>query len=135
VGDLQAGLLRIAASRKRLVRRRWRTAGADQVLQLIIIKRLAYRLRKGSRLLYRDPAYLICTDSMLEARQVIEAYFERWEVEVNFRDEKTLLGIRLLRSRAGHGKRWPAPRAGRKAYATEFFAGREDSDYASKMLR
>jgi hypothetical protein len=42
---------------------------------------------------------------------------------------------RLLRSRAGHGKRWPAPRAGRKAYATEFFAGREDSDYASKMPR
>src|SRR6478609_5389467 len=71
----------------------WRTAGVDQILQLVFIKPLAYRLRKGSKLLYRDPAYLICTDPALEARQVIEAYFQRWDIEVNFREEKTLLGV------------------------------------------
>lgn len=71
----------------------WRTAGVGQLLQLIVIAPLAYRLRKGSKLLYRDPAYLICTDPLLDAQQIIETYFQRWDIEVNFRDEKTLLGV------------------------------------------
>lgn len=71
----------------------WRTAGARQILQLIVIAPLAYRLRKGSKLLYRDPAFLICTDPTLDPRLVIETYFQRWDIEVNFRDEKTLLGL------------------------------------------
>jgi hypothetical protein len=71
----------------------WRTAGAHQTLQLVIIAPLAYRPRKGSKLLYRDPAYLICTDPELDPRQIVEAYFQRWDIEVNFRDEKTLLGV------------------------------------------
>jgi hypothetical protein len=71
----------------------WRTTGVGQILQLIVIAPLAYRLRKGSKLLYRHPAFLICTDPALEPRQIIEAYFQRWDIEVNFRDEKTLLGV------------------------------------------
>ena len=71
----------------------WRTTGVRQILQLIVIAPLAYRLRKGSKLLYRQPAFLICTDPELEPRQIIEAYFQRWDIEVNFRDEKTLLGV------------------------------------------
>jgi len=71
----------------------WRTAGVGQTLQLLIIAPLAYRPRKGSKLLYRHPACLICTDPELDARQIIEAYFQRWDIEVNFRDEKTLLGV------------------------------------------
>jgi hypothetical protein len=71
----------------------WRTAGAHQILQLIVIAPLAYRLRKGSHLIYREPAYLICTDSQMEPREVIETYLQRWDIEVNFRDEKTLLGV------------------------------------------
>lgn len=78
----------------------WRTAGAHQVLQLIVIAPLAYRPRKGSKLLYRDPAYLICTDPELDPRQIIEAYFQRWDIEVNFRDEKTLLGVGQAQVRA-----------------------------------
>lgn len=71
----------------------WRAAGVDRLLQLIVIAPLAYRLRKGSKLLYRDPAFLLCTDPQLDPRQVIESYFQRWDIEVNFRDEKTLLGV------------------------------------------
>jgi hypothetical protein len=71
----------------------WRTAGAHRILQLIVVAPLAYRLRKGSKLLYRDPAFLICTDSKIEPREIVEAYFQRWDIEVNFRDEKTLLGV------------------------------------------
>ena len=70
----------------------WRAAGA-QVLQLIVIAPLAYRLRQGSKLLYRDPAFLICTDENLDPRLIIESYFHRWGIEVNFREEKNLLGV------------------------------------------
>jgi hypothetical protein len=78
---------------KRLRTILWRTAGVNQNLQLVVIAPLAYRLRKGSKLLYRQPAFLICTDPELEPRQIIETYFQRWDIEVNFRDEKTLLGV------------------------------------------
>jgi hypothetical protein len=78
---------------KRLPHVLWRTTGVNQILQLIVIAPLAYRLRKGSKLLYRHPGFLICTDPELDPRQIIEAYFQRWDIEVNFRDEKTLLGV------------------------------------------
>ena len=78
---------------KRIPNLLWRAAGVDQLLQLIVIAPLAYRLRKGAKLLYRDPAFLLCTDPQLDPRQVIESYFQRWDIEVNFRDEKTLLGV------------------------------------------
>ena len=71
----------------------WRAAGAHGVLQLIVIAPLAYQLRKGSKLLYRQPAFLLCTDENLDPRLVISTYFQRWGIEVNFREEKTLLGV------------------------------------------
>jgi hypothetical protein len=85
---------------KRLSNLMWRAAGVQQLLQLIVIAPLAYRLRKGSKLLYRDPAFLICTDPALNPREIIEAYFQRWDIEVNFRDEKTLLGVGQAQVRA-----------------------------------
>jgi hypothetical protein len=78
----------------------WRTAGVGRVLQLIVIAPLAYRPRKGAKLLYRDPAYLICTDPELNPHQIVEAYFQRWDIDVNFRDEKTLLGLGQAQVRA-----------------------------------
>ena len=71
----------------------WRAAGAHQILQLIVIAPLAYRLRRGSKLLYRRPAFLLCTDENLDPQLVIQTYFQRWGIEVNFREEKTLLGV------------------------------------------
>lgn len=71
---------------------RWRAAGKFHDLQLIIIRPLGYRLTKNSKILYRQPAYLICTDCKLTVDKLLQAYLWRWEIEVNFRDEKTLLG-------------------------------------------
>ena len=71
----------------------WRAAGAHQVLRLLVIAPLGYRLRKGSKLLYRRPAFLLCTDENLDPQLIIETYFQRWDIEVNFREEKTLLGV------------------------------------------
>jgi DDE superfamily endonuclease len=71
---------------------RWRAAGQQHDLQLIVISPLGYRLTKSSKILYRQPAYLICTDNKLDIDQLLQAYLWRWEIEVNFRDQKTLLG-------------------------------------------
>lgn len=70
---------------------RWRSAG-PQNLTLIVIRPLGYRLSKGSRILYREPAYLICTETSLDIKDILQAYLWRWEIEVDFREEKTLLG-------------------------------------------
>ena len=70
---------------------RWRKAG-NQDLQLVLIRPLSYRLTKQSKLLYRKPAYLICTDPTLKIDNLLQAYLWRWGIEVNFKEEKTVLG-------------------------------------------
>lgn len=70
---------------------RWRKAGPMN-LQVVVIKPLAYRLTKKSDLLYRQPAYLICTDVHLPINLLLQNYLWRWGIEVNFREEKTNLG-------------------------------------------
>lgn len=77
---------------KSIERVRWRGTGQSDV-RLVVVRPLAYRLSKDSKLLYRQPAYLICTDPSLSLGQVIQAYAWRWEIECNFRDEKTVFGV------------------------------------------
>ena len=72
---------------------RWRSAGQHHDLRLIVIAPLAYRISKNSRLCYRRPAFLICTKPEASLEQVLQAYLWRWDIEVNFRDEKSLLGV------------------------------------------
>jgi hypothetical protein len=81
---------------------RWRAAGNKHNLRLIVIAPLGYRLTKYSRLLYRKAAYLICTDPGASLEQVLQAYIWRWDIEVNFRDEKTLLGVGQAQVRHEH---------------------------------
>ena len=71
---------------------RWRTAGENHLLQLVVIRPLGYRLKKGSKILYRNPAYITCTDNELSIEKFLQAYIWRWEIEVNFREEKTING-------------------------------------------
>jgi len=40
----------------------------------------------------RQPAFLICTDPEMSLEELLQDYLWRWGIEVNFRDEKTLLG-------------------------------------------
>jgi hypothetical protein len=71
---------------------RWRGSGKHDV-RIVVIRPLAYRPRKGARLLYRNPVYLVCSDPALALPRLLQAFVWRWEVEVNFRDEKTVLGV------------------------------------------
>jgi hypothetical protein len=70
----------------------WRKSGAGCPLRVVVIAPVGYRLRNGSKLLYRQPAFLICTDPNKPLEQIVQEYLWRWGIEVNFRDEKTLLG-------------------------------------------
>jgi len=78
---------------KKLAPLRSRTAGEHQTLQLLVIAPTKYRLSKNSKVLYRKPAYIICTDPDAPIKQVVQHYLWRWDIEVNHRDEKTLLGV------------------------------------------
>jgi len=71
----------------------WKTAGYDRPLRVVVIRPLGYRLRNNSRLLYRKPAFLICTDLTLSLVELVQAYFRRWDIEVNHRDEKQIFGV------------------------------------------
>jgi hypothetical protein len=70
----------------------WPKTTRDRPGMLVLLKPLGYRLRKGSKLLYRQPGYLFVTGARAKIADIIQAYLLRWEIEVNFRDEKTILG-------------------------------------------
>lgn len=71
---------------------RWRAAG-NLDLRLVVIAPAPYLKRLGSKRLYRQPVFLICTDPLLALQAVVQEYIWRWDIEVNHRDEKTLLGV------------------------------------------
>lgn len=71
---------------------RWRPAG-ERDLKLLVISPIPYRNRPGGHTLYRQPTYLISTDPTLSDDDIVRHYLTRWDIEVNFRDEKTLLGV------------------------------------------
>lgn len=70
----------------------WTKTGAKTPLRLIVIAPLGYRLTKSHKLLYRQPAYLLCTDNDIPLQELLQSYLWRWGIEVNFREEKTLIG-------------------------------------------
>jgi hypothetical protein len=71
----------------------WRKAGADLPVRIVVIAPVGYRLRKGGKLLYRRPAYLLCSDLNLPIEELLQYYLWRWDIEVNHRDEKQLIGV------------------------------------------
>lgn len=83
----------------------WRSAGANRPLKLVVIAPLEYRPSSRSRLLYRNPAFLVCTDPDLDPRKVLSAYVSRWDIEVNIRDEKQLLGFDQAQVRTAQSAR------------------------------
>ena len=78
----------------------WKAAGSQCLLRLVVVAPVGYRLSKGSKLLYRQPAYLICTDPDLPLAQVLQDYLWRWGIEVNHRDEKQIIGVGQAQVRA-----------------------------------
>ncbi|MCP5525030.1 MAG: hypothetical protein H7A46_26195 [Verrucomicrobiales bacterium] len=76
-------------------------AGATD-LRLVIIRPIGFRPRRGARLAYTQPAYLICTDPQLPLQDILQEYVWRWDIELNHRDEKTILGVGQAQVRNPH---------------------------------
>ena len=71
----------------------WRRGAARLPLGLFVVAPTAYRKRKAAKLCYRQPAYLLTTDLNTSAKQLLQIYFDRWQIEVNHRDEKETLRL------------------------------------------
>jgi len=71
----------------------WQKTGTVLALRLVVIAPVGYRLTEGGRLLYRQPAYLICTAVNLGLQQLVQEYLWRRDIEVNHRDEKQIIGV------------------------------------------
>jgi len=71
----------------------WQGGARRQPLRLFIVAPTPYRKRKSGRLYYRRPAYLLTTDLSSSAQALLQIYFDRWQIEVNHREEKDTLGV------------------------------------------
>jgi hypothetical protein len=77
----------------------WQSGAGRRPLRLLVVAPVPYRRTPRSRLSYRRSAYLLTTDRSTPALQLLQVYLDRWEVEVNHREEKTTLGV-------GQAQRW-----------------------------
>jgi hypothetical protein len=66
----------------------WQRGAGQRRLRVIVIAPTPYRKSKSKRLYYRDPAYLFTSDLRPSAKQLLQIYFVRWQIEVNHREEK-----------------------------------------------
>jgi len=71
----------------------WKRGARQRRLRLIVIAPVPYKLSKNSRTNYRQPAYFLSTDLGSPIKLLINACFDRWQIEVNHRDEKDILGV------------------------------------------
>jgi hypothetical protein len=71
----------------------WRCGGAKRPLRLLVVAPVPYSSGKGKRKYYGEPAFLLTTDLHSPAVTVLQAYFDRWQIEVNHREIKDTLGI------------------------------------------
>jgi DDE superfamily endonuclease len=71
----------------------WQRGAKQLPLRLVVVAPTPYRKSKSKKLYYRDPAYLLTTDLRSSLRQLLQIYFDRWQIEVNHREEKDTLGV------------------------------------------
>jgi hypothetical protein len=71
----------------------WQRGAKQRPLRLLVIAPTPYRKSKSKRLYYRDPAFLLTTDLRNSTKQLLQIYFDRWQIEVNHREEQDTLGV------------------------------------------
>jgi hypothetical protein len=78
---------------KEVVDVHWQRGAKQRRLRLIVIAPTPYRKSHSKKLYYRDPAYLLTSDLRSSLKQLLQIYFDRWQIEVNHREEKDTLGV------------------------------------------
>jgi hypothetical protein len=78
---------------KELTKIYWQGGSKKREVRLLVVSPVGYRTSKNGRKYYRQPAYLLTTDLSTPVALLLQAYFDRWGIEVNHRDEKDILGV------------------------------------------
>jgi len=78
---------------KELIKVHWQGGARKRPVRLLVVSPVGYRTSKNGRQYYRRPVYLLTTDLTTPAEVLLQAYFDRWGIEVNHRDEKEILGV------------------------------------------
>jgi len=71
----------------------WQRGAKRKPLRVIVLAGMPYRKSKKGKKYYKDPAYLLTDNLDIPTRKLIQMYVDRWQIEVNFRDEKTILRV------------------------------------------
>lgn len=71
----------------------WKYGTKTMPMRLIVIAPIGYRKKHKGKKQYRDPGYLLTNDVELDIETIIQKYFDRWQIEVNFKEEKSLMGL------------------------------------------
>lgn len=71
----------------------WRNGARRRPLRLLVLAPQPYRRSSHGKLMYREPAYLLTTDLTTSTAVLIQAYLDRWQIEVAHRDEKSVMGV------------------------------------------
>lgn len=71
----------------------WQGGAGQRPLRLIVIAPTPYRKALSKQFYYRDPAFLLTNDLASSLKQLLQIYFDRWQIEVNHREEKDTLGV------------------------------------------
>jgi len=78
---------------KELTKVYWQGGARKRQVRLLVVAPVGYRTSKNGRKYYHQPAYLLTNDLSTPAVDLLQAYFDRWGIEVNHRDEKDILGV------------------------------------------
>lgn len=71
----------------------WQRGAGQRAVRLIVVAATPYRKSQSKKMYYRDPAYLLTSDLHSPVKQLLQIYFDRWQIEVNHREEKDTLGV------------------------------------------
>lgn len=71
----------------------WQTGALQRRLRLFVIAPIPYYVPGRGRNHYHEAAFLLSTDLTGSAQQLLQPYFDRWQIEVNHREEKDTLGV------------------------------------------
>jgi|688.fasta_scaffold339940_1 hypothetical protein len=82
---------RIKVKYKELKNVYWRTGAGRKPLRLLVIAPLRYWKHKAWQ--YTDAAFLLTDDMQASPKELIQAYNNRWQIEVNHWDEKDVFGL------------------------------------------
>jgi hypothetical protein len=71
----------------------WQRGAGRRFLRLLVVAPQPYRTSVNARRNYHDPAYLLTTDLTSKPETLLQCYFDRWQIEVNHREQKDTIGV------------------------------------------